>query len=266
MITGHEDQRNVQHVHQRVQVLERQITAGQDQLGAAHRGRVGHQRVIDLIGDREHPDHTTIIGRGGHDAGPPGESLSARSLCVASVRGRFRRLPAYVEATLPQRRLHPVDLGLRSAVATLRRADIQPPAGRRQCIRVGAAQRLHPMVLSGQAGPGFRVLKLRAQPAQVGLQTLDRLAGGWALKRALLRASPIHPAARHAPMSANTAAVGSMMAKRNTTTVLTCPGRLGDRRKQARRLGAESREQRQAKSVDADVAGDNRTGRTGPRR
>src|SRR5580692_12343858 len=94
---------------------------------------------------------------------------------MLSVRGRFRYFPAYVEATLPQRRFHPVDLGLRSAVATLRRADIQPPAGRRQCVRVGEAQRLHPMVLSGQAGPGFGVLKLRAQPTQVGLQTLDRL-------------------------------------------------------------------------------------------
>jgi len=48
-------------------------------------------------------------------------------------------------------------------------------------------------------------------------------SGGSALKRALLRASPSHPAARHAPMSANTAAVGSVMAKRNSTTVLTCP-------------------------------------------
>jgi hypothetical protein len=69
MITWHEDQRNVQHVHQRAQVLERQVTAGQDQLGAAHRGRVSQQRVIDLIGDREHADHTSIIGRGGYGAG-----------------------------------------------------------------------------------------------------------------------------------------------------------------------------------------------------
>ena len=167
MITGHEDERDVQHVHQRAQVLERQVTAGQDQLGAAHRGRVSHQRVIDLIGDREDTDHTTIIGRGGHDAGLPRE--------FASVRGRFPRLLADIEATLPQRRFHPVDLGLRSAVAAQRRADIQPPAGRRQRVRVGAAQRLHPMVLSGQAGPGFGVLKLRAQPTQVGLEPLDRL-------------------------------------------------------------------------------------------
>src|ERR1700722_11407129 len=96
---------------------------------------------------------------------------------MLSVRGRFRYLPAYIEATLPQRRFHPVDLGLRSAVATLRRGDIQPPTGRRQCIRVGAAQRLHPMVLSDEAGPGFRFLKLGAKPTQVGLEPLDGLGG-----------------------------------------------------------------------------------------
>ena len=96
---------------------------------------------------------------------------------MPSVRGRFRYLAAYIEATLPQRRFHPVDLGLRSAVATLRRTDIQPPASRGQYVHVGAAQRLHPMMLSGQAGPGFGVLKLRAQPAQVGLEPLGRLGG-----------------------------------------------------------------------------------------
>ena len=62
MITGHEDERDVQRVHERAQVLERQITAGQDQLGVPHRGRVSYQRVIDLIGDRQDTHHTTIIG------------------------------------------------------------------------------------------------------------------------------------------------------------------------------------------------------------
>src|SRR5271154_4726430 len=96
---------------------------------------------------------------------------------MPSVRGRFRYLPAYIEATLPQRRFHPVDLGLRSAVATVRRADIESPAGRRQGVRVGAAQRLHPMGLSGEAGPGFGVLKLRPQRARVALEPVDRLGG-----------------------------------------------------------------------------------------
>jgi hypothetical protein len=91
--------------------------------------------------------------------------------------GRLRNVLAYVNATLPQRHFYPVNLGLRSAVAAGRRADIQSPAGRRQCIHVGAAQRLDPVVLTDQPGLGFGVLELRAQSAQVGFKALDRLGG-----------------------------------------------------------------------------------------
>ena len=126
MVAGHENQRDVQRVHQRAEVVERQVTAGQDQLGAAHRGRVGRQRVIDLIGHREHADHTSIIGRGGTAPAFLASSLSARP---------FPAPPAYIEAALPQRRFRPVDLGLRSAVAARRRADVQPPAGRGSASR-----------------------------------------------------------------------------------------------------------------------------------
>ena len=104
MITRHEDQRDVQRVHQRAQVLERQVTAGQDELGAAHRGRVSHQRIIDLIGDREHADHTSIIGR---RAG----SLSARPFPVPArvPRGHLAAAP------LPPGRSRPAKRGRRPA-------------------------------------------------------------------------------------------------------------------------------------------------------
>ena len=44
MVAGHEDQRHVERVHQRAQVLERQVAAGQDQLAPTRRVRVGQQR------------------------------------------------------------------------------------------------------------------------------------------------------------------------------------------------------------------------------
>ena len=54
MVAGHEHQRNVERVHQRPQILKRQITAGQDQVGAAHRARVRRDPLVDLVGHREH--------------------------------------------------------------------------------------------------------------------------------------------------------------------------------------------------------------------
>src|SRR5580692_9763150 len=178
---------------------------------------------------------------------------------MLSVRGRFRYFPAYIEATLPQRRFHPVDLGLRSAVATLRRADIQPPAGRRQCIRVGAAQRLHPMVLSGEAGPGFCVLKLRAQPTQVGLEPVDRL-GGQGLETGL--AAGVAEPPGHAPRADKREYGGRGQhddeEELDNRAHLSSVGPVAD---ESKRVPAPGR----PKTVDADVAGDYRTGRTGPR-
>src|ERR1700730_240724 len=59
-------------------------------------------------------------------------------------------------------------------------------------------------------------------------------------------------------MSADTAAVGSAMTKRNSTIVLTCPV-------SARGQLKASARPRRPKTVDAGFIGDTRTGRTGPR-
>ena len=57
MVAGHEDQRHVERVHQVAQVLEGQVAAGQDEVGAAHRAQIGVQPLVHLVGDGEDTDH-----------------------------------------------------------------------------------------------------------------------------------------------------------------------------------------------------------------
>ncbi len=67
MIAGDEHERHVQAIHQVSQVLERQVTAGHDELGGADRAEIGVQPLIDLVGYGEHADHASIVraaGRG----------------------------------------------------------------------------------------------------------------------------------------------------------------------------------------------------------
>jgi hypothetical protein len=98
MVPGHEYQRHVEPVHQVAQVLEGQVTAGQDEVRAAHRAQIGVQPLVHLVGDGEHTDHLTIVC-----AGPD---------CPRPRRSVGQRLP-HVQAALAQRRLGPVDLGQR---------------------------------------------------------------------------------------------------------------------------------------------------------
>ena len=61
VIAGHEDQRHVESVHQIAQVLERQVAAAQDEVGAAHRADVGPQAFLDHVGDGQDAHHTVIV-------------------------------------------------------------------------------------------------------------------------------------------------------------------------------------------------------------
>ena len=51
MIAGHEDERYVERVHQVTQVLEREVAAARDEVGAAGRADVGPQAFLDHVGD-----------------------------------------------------------------------------------------------------------------------------------------------------------------------------------------------------------------------
>src|SRR5262249_6880651 len=87
-----------------------------------------------------------------------------------------------VEAALPQRGLHPVDVALRDALraglGAGRRADVQPLAGLAERVDVSRAERPQPQVLGRQVGAGLHGLELGAQPDQVGPHPLDRHGSG----------------------------------------------------------------------------------------
>ena len=51
MVAGHEYERHIERVHQVTQVLERQVAAAQDEVGAAGRADVGPQAFLDHVGD-----------------------------------------------------------------------------------------------------------------------------------------------------------------------------------------------------------------------
>src|SRR5262249_9181192 len=64
MVAGHEHQRHVEHVHQAAEVIEGQVTTGDDELGIPDRMRVRQQGIVDLIGDGEDEDHMPMVRRG----------------------------------------------------------------------------------------------------------------------------------------------------------------------------------------------------------
>ncbi len=63
VVARDEHQRAVEDVHQRAQVVERQVAAGQDEIDVARTSGVGVKRLVDLVGDCEHPDHPSSVTR-----------------------------------------------------------------------------------------------------------------------------------------------------------------------------------------------------------
>ena len=87
VVARHEDQRHVERVHQVAQVLERQIAAAQDDIGAAHRAEVGIQAFLDHVGDGQDAYHSAIVRR------EPGPELVQRE-AVSRTSRPLRRSPA----------------------------------------------------------------------------------------------------------------------------------------------------------------------------
>src|SRR5262249_61636486 len=84
-----------------------------------------------------------------------------------------------VETTLPQRRLHPVDLALpdplRACRVAGRRADVKALAGGAQGVDIRGPERPDAQGLGRQVGAGFHGLELAPEPAQVRLYLPDGL-------------------------------------------------------------------------------------------
>ena len=51
MVTRHEYERHIERIHQVAQILERQVAAAQDEVGAARRADVGPQAFLDHVRD-----------------------------------------------------------------------------------------------------------------------------------------------------------------------------------------------------------------------